>query len=161
MQPSITLHPFEEGGEGLLLQQRSQELVLVRVQPPHAAQVTRIAAAQHEGGKRALFERPRRVRLEQPLRGSKGIVQRVRQHDVADAQAAQHRLTEGAEIDYSALTIQHLQRFQWSPPVPELAVIVVFDDDSVPLRCPTQQLLASLHAQHCPCRKLPAGCYEQ
>ncbi|MNW03796.1 hypothetical protein D3C71_1997820 [compost metagenome] len=62
MQPAIAVHPLEEGGQ-LLLQQRLQEQELARVHPPHAAQVSLVAATRHEGGERALFEQPRWVRL--------------------------------------------------------------------------------------------------
>src|SRR5947207_6163270 len=77
-----------------------------------------------------------------------------RNDDAAQTQRRENRLAECADVNHSAVSVESLQRCEWSPRVPVLAVVIVFDDESVGPFCPFEQRQAARKAHRNSKRKL-------
>ena len=80
------------------------------------------------------------------MRGAKRCGQRAWQNHVADAQAGEQRLAEGADVDHRRIGFQALHRRDRAAGKTELAVVVVLDDPAFGCACDVEQLASPRQA---------------
>ena len=98
------------------------------------------APRAHKRGERMLVKAGYGGGIERELRAVAGH-ERVRQHQIADAQAGRQAFGEGVDIHHAACAIQLAQRGDGAGGIAELTVVIILDD--IPVRSgggPAQQL---------------------
>ena len=126
---------------GQLAVERSHQCVAPRlIHLAAAADVALEPARAHERGERVLLKAGYGGRIQRkPLMITRH--QRVRQHQIPDAQAGRQALCKGVDIDHPPHAVQLAQRGDGARGIAELAVVIVLDD--IPVWCcgrPAQNL---------------------
>jgi hypothetical protein len=128
-------------------QRVAQHDLALRVLGAHALDVVREMAVRHEIRQRRL-----QMQLPRPIDAGAGPRERLghlrRHHHVAHAQAGEHGLAEGAQVDHAAVGVQALQRRDRRAVVAELAVVVVLQHPQAARPRRLQQLQAPRQRHH-------------
>ncbi|VVJ18543.1 Uncharacterised protein [Amycolatopsis camponoti] len=130
-----------------------QTLVALRVHLRRAADVAGQQPFVDEPGQRRLG-RDVAVPVRQLARVPQRVLQRWRCDEEPQAQHGKKRLRERPDIRHAPAAVQALQRLQGPVGEPELAVVVVLDDDRVRARGPRQQRRAAGQGHRRPEREL-------
>ena len=71
--------------------------------------------------------------------GEELVAEIGRNDDEAKAEGREDRFGEGPDVDDASVGIESMEAWEWTRPIAELAVVIVFDDPRAGVACPLQQ----------------------